>query len=488
MVEHHRTLLRVIVLFILLGVSLPGVKTKGRPQDPPVETSPSPQALHSTQSLYLPVAIADFPWQSPFGTQANNSWLPGSIIYQRGVDLNVNWVRLGGRVSWRELQPNEGDSIKWTKLANFEKELRSLKEANLTPVVIINDFPRWSTVKPTSCGAIKEDKLPAFAAFVSALVSRYKSPEFNVHHWEIGNEPDIDPSLVPQDFIIGCWGDIKDPYYGGEVYGKMLTVVGPAIRTADPSATIWMGGLLLGLPNTTDPNKGKPELFFEGILKAGAAPHFDILPYHRYPAYTNQVVDEDLSGSWRAWGGGTVGKARFLRQIMARYGVEKPVFVNETSLMCISKEYCEPPTKKFFDMQANHLVRSYVRGLSEGISGYIWYTLNGPGWRYTGLLTEAGTPRPAYFAYKVLIRQLDQARFRSKLNYSSAIEGYAFTKGAYDIQVVWSIEDDTHTVSIPKNKYIQAYTRDGKLVTPVERNGNMEILIGFTPIYIHKIR
>ena len=120
-----------------------------------------------------------------------------------------------------------------------------------------------------------------------------------MHNWELGNEPDVDPDLLPVDWGFGCWGNIDDPFYGGIHYGEMIKVVGQAIKEADPTATVWLGGLLLATPETSDPNNGKPELFFKGVLEAGAAPYFDVVGYHWYPPYRNLVDDHDLSeGKW----------------------------------------------------------------------------------------------------------------------------------------------------------------------------------------------
>ena len=205
--------------------------------------------------------------------------------------------------------------------AAFDDELRALKAGGFSPVVIVDDYPAWVTDhtvrsdgQATSCGPIREDKLGAFVGFMQALVARYKTPEFNVHNWELGNEPDIDPNIVEVNNIFGCWGDITDTeYYGGQRYGEMIKVVTPAIKAIDPGARIWMGGLLLDNPNS-DPARGfgRPELFFKGVLQAGAAPYIDVVPYHSYVAYSNQPeVDHEngiTTSSWYSLGGAVVGK------------------------------------------------------------------------------------------------------------------------------------------------------------------------------------
>ena len=54
-----------------------------------------------------------------------------------------------------------------------------------------------------------------FGEFLAAAVNRYSGPPYNVRHFEIWNEPDIDPDLVPGDSLFGCWGDSDDDLYGG---------------------------------------------------------------------------------------------------------------------------------------------------------------------------------------------------------------------------------------------------------------------------------
>jgi hypothetical protein len=411
----------------------------------------------------------------------------------RATDLQVGWVRLNKRVSWRALQPNEGDPIQWQLLADFEDELRALKAAGITPIVIVDDHPLWATVDevgndglPSHCAAIRSDKLQAFAFFVRSLVARYKAPEFDVHYWELGNEPDVDPILVPSTSVFGCWGDIQDPFYGGERYGEMLKVVVPQIRAEDPKAKVLLGGLLLDRPETTDPNKGRPELFLQGILTAGGGPYFDILAYHAYPSYVDLKYDHDLNaGPWTSWGGNVLGKAAYLRQTAAAFGVTKPLFLDETGLMCSEYyDWCNPPDARFYDMQASHLVRTFVRGIGGDIMGFVWYTLDGPGWRYTGLLDADQNPKPVYIAYDQLTHQLYYARYLGLADYGPGLEAYAFQRGDQRVHVVWAVEDQPLTISVPQSRFIAAYDRDGNPISPTPVGSDYQVGVGFEPVYL----
>jgi len=453
----------------------------------------SPRQSVSSTTAYLPVVIRSFPQPSPFGVESNLP-LAGGTILTRAIDLGAGWVRMNSRVSWRTIEPVQGDTYHWDLLASFEDELRALKAAGMTPVVILQDYPTWATIGtpwPTTCGAIRTDKFGAYAQFVRALVDRYKTPEFNVHNWELGNEPDVDPTFVTSPTnpyrVYGCWGDISDPYYGGRHYGEMLKVIAPAIKERDAEAKVWIGGLLLDTPNTTDLAKGKPERFFEGILVAGAASDFDIVPYHSYLSYVNQKVDHDnaAGGNWDSWGGNIVGKARYLRQVMSAYGVDKPVFADETGLMCPEQTPgCDPPGNAFYEMQADYVVRTFVRGLGEDVKGFVWYTLNGPGWRYTGLLDSNAYPRSVYVAYQQLNAQLKKTIYVGPANYGSGIEAYMFSKGAQEVDVAWAKQDVTYAVTIPGAEFVAAFDRYGAPVTPTVSGSDYHLYVGFDPVYI----
>ena len=406
------------------------------------------------------------------------------VVKQAASQLGAHWSRMN-IISWRAVQPTLDRNYNWAALATFEQALAKNIELKLEPVVIIDDSPRWATVKPTACGAIKDEYHADFAAFMVALVNRYKD---RVHYWELGNEPDVDPSLVEQDNVFGCWGDIADPYYGGERYGRMLRVVAPAIRQADPAAQIVLGGLLLATPNTTEVGRGKPEKFLEGVLRAGAASSFDILAYHTYPSYPNQQIDYDLEAGngWKAYGGWTVGKARFLQSVMQSYQINKPLWLNETGLLCTPPYAdCTNPTPAFFQAQADYVVRIMSRAAAYGIQQVSWYTLDGPGWRNASLLDGDQKPRLVYTAYQQFILRVGQYYGIAATTYSVETEAYRFNKEATVVDVVWSRDSTVRTVEVPTDRFIAAYSWDGAALTP-RLGAAVQLDVGFTPIYIER--
>ncbi|NTU81228.1 MAG: glycoside hydrolase family 5 protein [Chloroflexales bacterium] len=447
----------------------------------------APPDAHSqgAQKTYLPM-VARMSEPSIYGFEAGGGSMGGNVrVGEQARQLGARWSRMN-IISWREVQPNPDRNYNWGALATFERDLAVNVALKLEPVVIIDDSPAWATIKPSSCAAIKDEYHAEFAAFMQALVNRYKD---RVSYWELGNEPDVDPSLVATDNVFGCWGDISDPYYGGERYGRMLRAVAPAIRRADPGARIVIGGLLLATPNTTDPGMGHPEAFLDGILRAGAGGSFDILAYHAYPSYPNQQIDYDLEAGngWRDYGGWTVGKARYLRGVMQRYGLNKPLWLDETGLLCTPPyAECTSPTSAFFQAQADHIVRIASRAAAAGVQQVSWYTLDGPGWRSSALLDENQQPRPVYTTYQHLIRRLGQYFGVAATTYSAETEAYRYNKGSTVVDVVWSRSSAVRTIEVPIGRFLAAYSRDGLPLTP-RLGATAQIDVGFSPVFIERV-
>jgi hypothetical protein len=485
-------LLPLLLLLFTFGATLAEQPRVGRAQRTEEHTLFLPFLLRQYPyrgETYLPLASSRYrDWTPPYGVEAYR--LASYAQQERADELGTGWVRLNS-LSWREIQPDEGGAYRWEAAADFEQELRGAVRIGLTPMLVVDDYPTWATINdpfPTACGALRAERFEAFAVFMGALVERYSQPPYNVHYWELGNEPDVDPTLVIPDNIFGCWGNASDPYYGGEHYGEMLKVVTPAIRAADPEAKVLIGGLLLASPNSP-PDQGKPENFFEGILRSGAAPYFDIVPYHAYPAYTHEWLDTDrYNRAWADWGGLILGKARFLREVMARYGVDKPVSLNETGFRCLPAfSMCPDPIPAFYEIQASHLVRGFVRAAAADVGPIIWFTLDGPGWNNTGLLFADRRPKPAFLAYEEFLDKVwNYSGTPAPVSYGDGVEAYRFDVPSNAVDVVWSLDTEPDRITLPADALRAAYTREGAPIEPEIVDGNASFAVGFAPIYIQR--
>jgi hypothetical protein len=458
-----------------------------------VSHAPATQAQvvpQASTSLYLPIISRTV--MSPFGIEAHPGELTKPAITQQAHQLGVKWARTFA-IKWETIQPQRGAPYNVAALAKFEQDLAVMKAAGMTPMVSIQGAPTWATINqpyPTTCGAIRADRFADFAAFLGWLAERYK---YSVRYWEIGNEPDLDPSAVPTNQVFGCWGDVKDPYYGGEHYGSMLKAVVPTIRKANPHAQILLGGLALLTPKTTNPSYGKMENFFEGVLRSGAGDSIDIVAFHSYPWYSNRPLDydydADTAGPWKDLGGFTLGKAKFLRLVMAKYGIKKPLYLNEMSMTCAMppEGTCPGVSSVFYRAQANFLIRVLTRGWSADIQQFSWFTLEWPGFRYGSLLDEQQRPRPAYTAYQQFIAHTSPSDppipIKDYDRDDVRVEAYRFNKGTELIDVLWGKDLSTYYVKTPP-KFTKAYDQYGVELTPI----GPYLPVNFSAIYIHHQR
>lgn len=443
--------------------------------------SPSLNNSDATKT-YFPLISNKFP-RSPsiFGIETHS--FRNLAVMQKARETGNYWVRIPA-FNWDKIEPVKTEPVAtydWSEVD--EQSLQNIASYGMSAIAMVKYTPEWAQKESgVSCGPIRQDALDEFADFLSAAVQRYSQDPYYVKYWELGNEPDIDSDLVPPDSIFGCWGDSADEYYGGSYYADMLNVAYPAITTADPNARVLIGGLLLDCDPTNPPDGKdcKPAKFLEGILRNGNGANFDIISYHGYPYYyRSQIIDENFI-SWDKRGGVVLGKANFLREVLAAYGVDKPLIHTEGSLICPEWNIidCDTPNDEFYEKQADYVVWLYVRNWANDLMGTIWYSFPGESWRYGGMLGSPSDPKPAYRAYDFITEILSEATYTSPIYEYPDLNGYAFSKAGKTIWVLWSSDYTSHTISLPAS-LINVYDKYGKIITPTGND-----LTITSPVYV----
>lgn len=437
--------------------------------------------------IYLPISRHQSPLPSRFGVQMEGQAPTQDVARIAGA--GVGWVHYGA-VEWALVEPQPGER-NWAALAKFETDMLAIRAAGLEPMVIILNTPVWAQlIYPYRCGPIAEHALDDFANFMADLVSRYSRPPYNIRYWEVGNEPDADYRLVAPHSGFGCWGDRDQAYHGGGRYGQMLQVVYPAIKNADRRAQLVFGGLLLDCDPTHPEINGVVRDctsgdFLEGALAAGGGGSFDILSFHSYANYWPGIAWDRDHQVWAHRGGIVVGKASFLREVMGRYGLNKPLFLNESALLCHPTVaevygYCpkqanaqadsNPKFRDFFDAQANYAVRLMTRAYSLDLMGVTWYSYQPVGWLHSGLLTQAREDRPSLWSISAISRLLQNANYIGPL-LQGDVEGYAFQKDGQELHIYWSNLNYPSVILMPPgavgilDKFGQPQTRPGQTLT-----------------------
>lgn len=428
----------------------------------------SPSAQHT---IYLPLVVRTHrPVQPTFGVRMQE--VSDAFGLPEAVQAGVHTVS-AVTFSWKQIEPVDLTPAQYDFGYVDEDSLLSAAANGLELIGTIHHTPDWAQALPGySCGPILPDKLDDFAEFLQALVSRYSVEPYNVRHWAIWNEPDIDWRDVAPTSRIGCWGDKNLPDFGGSAYGQMLQVAYPAIKAASPHARVIAGNLLLNDPVSLSSK------FAEGILQGGGGPFLDVLAFHGYSYYGNSLGKMGNLNWSDSVTTAIPEKVSFLRSVLDAYGLRsKPIMTTEASMLIVSNN----PTPDALETQAMYMPRVYAEGLSLGLEGVVYYSMTDD-WtgRNNGLLKPDLAAKPSYHAYKTAASYLSQAYYAAPASgYPQGIEGHAFAlPTGQDLDVIWCDDGTYRTVTLPAGAL--AYDRYGAGL------GGGAVQVGYSPVYVVK--
>ena len=413
---------------------------------------PAPAQSDRPQRLFLPAVVNGAPGSSVFGMEMYR------LNADRGIDLvkasGTRWVRRNALL-WKTVEPNRGEPYSWdhSSIQELEQEMIRASELKLNLVLVVHGSPGWAVIPHVAgCAPINARSYADFARFMAALVARYSQAPYNLRYIEIGNEPDA-PVVTSEEQPYGCWGDTRDPYYGGRSYGEMLKAVVPTMKAVNPSIQVMNGGLLLDQPYDPAHAATAPGRFFEGMLQAGAVSYLDIISFHTYVFW--YTPGQPRLGPREDW------RVAYLNNLMRAYGIPpKPLLRTETALLCTAV------TAECRWGQADMLVRSFVRTMRDGLLGTLWYIYDQDGFHNTALIepSDVFVPRPAYFAYRHTGQLLSGARYVGPIpNLLPTVEGYRFELDARVIYAFWTDEPAgvEFPVVLPAGARFRCTKRDG---------------------------
>ena len=378
-------------------------------------------------------------------------------------DTGATWARV--RIEWEMIEPitpTEGQPPNYIWGPYHDAKLRLVAEAGVRLIGTVVDPPDWAANVP--CGPLYPDRMDEYARFLTDLVNRYKMPPYYIKHWEIVNEPDYTKS-DGHDGGLGCWG------YDGDQYAQLLAVAYPAIKAADPEATVLMGGIA----HDWFTEVGGPfyRYFPDDVMAHGGAGNFDAFNFHYFPDFHAEWERWDARSKDQRWGWlprptcgnvynnqgaaytasgiDIIVKTTFLRNRLAVcHNVSKPIWVTELA------EHGYPGDDASLASQARYVLMGYARALSAGIVNITWYSLDRAPYDpyYQSLLYDDFSPKPAFFAYQTLTAELTGYTYSHDRNawvyddssrgYRYVIEAYVFADAAQQEKtVVWGEPDQT---------------------------------------------
>jgi hypothetical protein len=191
----------------------------------------------------------------------------------------ARWIALD--FDWNSIQGDGPNSFRWDR--STDTVVREARARGLKIVATLAYSPPWA--RRAACAGTSHG-LPADAAaygrFAAAAVRRYGAdstvPEFRgaVRVWQIWNEANHYPFVQPTVDIGG--------------YTAMLRQAYPAIKAADPGATVLAGATS---PAGDDPSGRDvaPVTFLQGIYAWGGGGSFDAFSHHPYTYPDSPLVD-----------------------------------------------------------------------------------------------------------------------------------------------------------------------------------------------------
>ncbi len=314
----------------------------------------------------------------------------------------------------------------WTP-ALYDHELSIAAANNVRVLGVLGHPPNegWACDRPANPSAGEwwcvprglflpwNDSGNVWAQFVYQTVSYFKD---RVNEWEVWNEPNL------TEFWSGSAAE----------FAQLVRVSYQAIKAADPSATVVLGGILRGV------NIGRTDAIFAAIaaLPDAAANHyyFDVLGYHSY--------DDGVCS--------TFDTIEHLKQVywQPRVG-NKPLWITEVGIAVTNTVITHPLGYALPEEQASFVIQSYAYSLHKRAQRHYYFRIvhdpaQSDDW---GLIAADGTYRPAYTAYQVAARYLpSQFEWSVRQWANNAVSRITFYNTPLGrVSVLWNITNTTRT-------------------------------------------
>ena len=205
---------------------------------------------------------------------------------------------------WAYYQAEDG-SVAWE---HPDLVVGHARANGLKVIARIGYTPEWARPADTPMTYLDHDAYDDFAAFAAAFATRYRG---TVDTIIVGNEPNLSFE----------WGYRPAT---AQDYVDLLKAVYPAVKAANPDATVLAGALAPTLEPEGSPWAINDLTFLNNMYEAGAADYFDALAVHAYGLTFPATAEPDAAVL-------NFRRIELVRQIMIEHGdAATPVFVTES--------------------------------------------------------------------------------------------------------------------------------------------------------------
>lgn len=363
-----RPLIIVLALLTIAAAGAPAAAQRPLPLNRFVWSRHAQQDLHGYYEEPLGLCD-DFPVDSRTDQRLDRDF---AVIR----DAHVKLFRVG--ISWQDTEdhPGEYDWSFWDRLVDESQK----NHVELIPYVCYT--PWWAASSRHNFWTQPPSDDKPFADFMRTIAARYKG---RVHSWELWNEPDN------SDFWAGT----------AEQFADMVKAGALAVRQADPSAVVVLGGM-----------SGQPDFLQTLIGQYHVGDYVDVINFHEYFETWNYYRLEHIPGYIRQMREAAGGSDTPLDLWLAEFGYSDLPGASGGGISDFTYQH----TPEF---QAVALLRSQFLALSSGaLSLSAWYRINDlpaevgvigdENNRYLGVVNVDGTKKPAFFALRLYNQLVDQ--------------------------------------------------------------------------------
>jgi hypothetical protein len=312
----------------------------------------------------------------------------------RADELGVRWSRL--MFPWQRVQ-RVGPQEWWPAISDdiINDEVRRGRKL----VGVLVNTPDWAssgtgrtlTSPPKGLDLPVDDPNNYWAQYVRRSAAAYRG---RVDTWVVWNEPDVSDTEHPGY----TWSGSVEEFY------RLQKVAYLAARRGNPQAKV----LLPGLTYFWDQRFGRPQ-YIQRLLEVAARDPEAPANGWFFDAAVLQLYNEPQL---------LYDVSRRYRDIMREFGVDKPIWINETNVAPWDDPE-RPLTRAHYransDEQASYLIQAYALALAAGVDHISIYKLRDEddwhfGWESYGVVRADRTVRPSFRALQMVHRVLAPAR------------------------------------------------------------------------------
>ena len=407
-----------------------------------------------TLLVFFGMALLPSVYASEAGERSNHFGIGAGGYFpeemkEAGIEITREWIQ------WDKIEP-KNDNYNWAKM---DATVQTANEAGIEVLGIFLMMPSWAKFneKCRKSDFCKPKNINDFKKFAKKVAERYdgKHGHGEIKYFEIINE-----IPVPQSFQFNN----SNKNLGYDIW---LINGYNGVKEGNPGAKVLIGSFI----NPTFAEGKYVKAFIDEMLK-NYNQYYDIIGFH-----VNEK-DADVKTT-----------AQYVKERMEVYGVEKPMWITETTILLRSGEI------DVLNKIAIEVIKRYTRAFGEGVDKVFWYNFRGDpapednvqnaqidkivglGWNVKG--TAEFHPRPAYYTYKTMA---------SKLSGFSPVEKitdmqYKFIfSGKNPVYVLWSSHE-----SLPLPAEITGTVKLTDYLGNEETKNTNEIVLTESPVFVQQI-